>query len=291
MTQAASGSYTANATSIPLPYDFKDVYDLRITTGGYDRTLVGIPRRLYDRVIQQQGTSGYTIGYDLFQQGSNNVLSLEPAPNSAGTYDLKYYRRMWVPCTIAAVAGRLGTDGGSYLSSPVIAYTSSAFSATLGSMLYATAGAGVTTRFLQAVRIIDIQEAIDPITEFGPYIVSSCGINVPYLKITLDPDVLLRDTGAGGIGDGAFTSATIGGDSYTLDIPEDYENGIIAWAVHHFLSALGAPESRLAYFIKLANDELAEALKANELYEDQDTGFELGDLGAGSYHPNQAVHE
>lgn len=270
MTQAATASefasYASGATSISLPFDFKDVYSFRITSGGTDRPLTGIPRRLYDRMVRSASANGYLMGYDLFSQGSSNLLSLTPPPDTAGTYDLKYYRRMWVPCAISGVAGHINTLEGTVTGvNPTLSSTACG-GATLGSWLTATATASGC--YSRPTQIIGINESFT-VSAYG-----GAGVNIgsPHLELLTGTASAFRPVATGNC-----VAATIGGDNYTLDIPEDYENGIIAWAIHHFLATLGAPDSRLAYFVKLANEELTEALKANEHYEDQDIAFALGD--------------
>lgn len=69
----------------------------------------------------------------------------------------------------------------------------------------------------------------------------------------------------------ANVSVTIGGDSKFLDIPSKYERGIMAFAIHDFLSSIGAPEDRLTYWMRAADDELKKALDTNSArWEDMD---------------------
>jgi hypothetical protein len=69
---------------------------------------------------------------------------------------------------------------------------------------------------------------------------------------------------------------TFGGNDKILDMPVDFEDGILAKATAHFLAGLGAPEGRLGYFLQKAEDELQEARRFNEEDEDRDVSFEIG---------------
>lgn len=242
MTTTIDTAVTAGATGFALPPDFKDVYDLRVISSGRGRTLTGIPRRLYDRIVQDQtGLSGELAGYDLFNHGANGIISITPPPAQGETVSLKYYRRMWVPC--AVTANIFATGGGA------VAYASAALGALAGvtnsSPVYA-AGAGWVLSSTPATAYLT-----------SPTTITLSGANMTAAANTT-------------------ASMSFGGDTVALDIPEDFENGILSWATHHFLSGLGAPQGRLGYFIGLAESEFDEARAANERYEDQDIAFEVG---------------
>jgi hypothetical protein len=251
MVQAADVTASAGVTSLALPYDFKDVYTLSVVSPGRQRVLTGVPRRIYDRVVYDQTLPNDVMGYDLFTQGALGRISIHPVPDTAETIRLKYYRRMWVPCSVTAtVAATGGADTALASASAVGGFAG----ITNGSPIYGL-GAGWVMSSTPATAIIT-----------SPFTLTVSGANMTA---------------------SANTSATagFGGDALALDIPEDFENGIMSWATHHFLSGLGAPEGRLSYYISLSESEFQEARAANERYEDQDISFEIATppWGRGAY--------
>lgn len=69
-------------------------------------------------------------------------------------------------------------------------------------------------------------------------------------------------------------AVVIGGDDQFLDIPADYEWHILAWAVHHFMSDMGAPPDRLSYWMQYSEQGLQQALNENNrMPEDMDLAF------------------
>lgn len=243
MTVAPDQPVSAGATSFDLPYDFKDVYDLRVTSTGRGRTLTGIPRRLYDRIVQEQSSlSGELAGYDLFNHGALGRITITPPPAQSETISLKYYRRMWVPCSVTATLSATGGQDAQFASANGLGGFAGI---TNGSPIYSM-GAGWTVAATPCTAIIT-----------NPFVMTVSGATYT--------------SGANGT-----ASCSFGGDALALDIPEDFENGIMSWATHHFLSGLGAPQGRLSYYIGLAESEFDEARGANERYEDQDISFEVG---------------
>ena len=255
MVQAPDVTASVGATSIGLPYNFKDLYTVRVESPGRQHALKGAPRRLIDRMISDQTLVDEVRGYDLFNQWANPaapVLTISPPADSETIVRLKYYRRMTVPCSVTGFAGNFSVTG----RTSVIPQQPTFAGATVGSPFYATTTA---------------QSAIWPASNFlsavVPDIVTPGQVNWSY--IWSQPTILTANN----------VSAQIGGDNVYLDLPEDFENGLLSWAVHHFLSGLGAPEGRLRYFISLANGEEDRALEANETFEDEDHAFQFGDPG------------
>lgn len=241
LKQASTYTVAAADTTITLPYDFKDAYTVR-WTGTDPHYLQAMERRQYDRLSYDQTISGTPRGYELFEEGEQGKMGLVPAPSSSGTLILKYYSRMNIPCTLTSIA--------------VTATTT---------VLNGTALAGAT-----------IGSPVFPPASWFPYALT--GFN-PIIK-AITPNNTQTTPGITVTLTEAFTDTpsnqtiSIGGDGIPLDIPEDYENGILAWATAHFLSSFGGPQSRLDYFMGLANAELDRALAANEPTEDEDLAFQ-----------------
>lgn len=100
LTVSADGEVT-------LPYDFKDVYTFRYNSNPV-ATLAGTTVRDYDRWVTTPTTiaSAYTLDY----AGQNGVLTILDAPATTGTCDLKYYRRIVIPCYVTGTAEILVGD-------------------------------------------------------------------------------------------------------------------------------------------------------------------------------------
>jgi hypothetical protein len=227
-------SVSASATGIALPYDFKDVYTLRWETGA-PRAILGLPRRQFDRYSYDQTVPGPVSHYELMERGDQGVLGFVPAANESGTVRLRYYRRMWVPCTVTGVSVT-GANGSNVLNGSGLA------GVTIGSF---AAGYG---------------------TVFDPVTATITVTGTPFSsQAAMSQNWTATGTTAAGL--------SFGGDATYLDIPEDYENGILARAAAHFLGGLGAPEGRLSYFQGMAEQELDRAIVTNHEYEDQDICF------------------
>lgn len=69
------------------------------------------------------------------------------------------------------------------------------------------------------------------------------------------------------------TTIAIGATTDFLDIPADYEDGLIAWATHHFLINNGESEVRLNYWQSYAAEVLARAKAENHYEEDEEVTF------------------
>jgi hypothetical protein len=238
LKQAPVYTIAANDTSITLPYDFKDVYTVRWTGVG-PHYLRSVNAREYDRQWYDQSIPGFTMAYELFKEGELGKLGLVPASSRAGTIVLKYYSRMTVPCTFSV--GPYSVDIGT---SSILGDLTGA---TLGARLYtSTAGLWADGAYISSIT-------------------PALGDTTARMRLNFS---------ASATATGAAITYVFGGDDELLDIPEDYENGILSWAQAHFLSATGAPRERIQYFMGLALDELNEARRVNEPGEDQDMAFQ-----------------
>lgn len=246
MKQSPTITTTTGASAVALPHDFKDVYSLRVVSTGMERVLVANSKRTFDRHLSDPDTPDITKGYNLFSQGDQGMLGLVPPTNAAINLAMRYYRRMTVPCS-AIVTGVVPALAASSVNVSSLNVSSLA-GMTWSCPLTLPSGWTLESGFTRAVGL-----------PYSPdyFIVSGAIFNTTAVAT-------------------ASATYSCGGDEHPLDIPEDYENGILSWATHHFLSTLGAPQGRLTYYVQLANDELEEAKRVNEQFEDQDIGFDLG---------------
>jgi hypothetical protein len=290
LKQAPDFSIEAGDATIATPWDLKDVYDLRVENAGREHALVNTNRRLYDRLINNQSLAGEPAGYDLAADGSGNVITFTPPADTDLTMRLKYYRRMWVPCHVSGVLATLNwTHPNSYLNADGVAtlctfnpnddpplpdvadgYMAMA-DVTLGSPVTGYVAASGTAGAWSGWSL-----GVQPLAEYPIYTgFDSSGVNAQSVKINIDSLYPVPPI----VPDPSYdvpVVLTFGGDGHVLDMPVDFEDGILAKATAHFLAGLGAPEGRLAYFLQKAEDELQEARRFNEEQEDQDTSFEIG---------------
>lgn len=238
LKQATDFSISASSTGFALPWDFKDVYTLR-WNGSNPHYLRAVTRRDYDRRWYDQDQPGFPMAYELFKVGELGSLGLVPVPSQAGTAVLKYYSRMMVPCTVSTGTFTVTANQASIDGD----YTG----VTLGSRIYNTKWPA------------------------GTYVNS-----IARLSSNTSPAISLGFS-ASATASASGQNIQFGGEDEILDIPEDYENGILAWATGHFLSSLGTPTERLQYFVTLGMDELQEARRANEEQEDLDLSFQTMD--------------
>jgi hypothetical protein len=295
LKQAPDFSVTAGDGTLDIPWDLKDIYSLRIESNGRKHALVNTNRRLYDRVINDPAVRGEPYGYDMAADGSGNVITITPPPDTESILRLKYYRRMWVPCHVSGVKATMAwahpntvltADGVATLctfdatetvfssGTPVDGYAAMA-DVTLGSPVSAYIPPAMASA--TSCSHFGWELGISPVAEYPVYTgFNPLGINSQQVKINVED---MYPTAPSGNIDPTNTVPiimTFGGDNHVLDMPVDFEDGILAKATAHFLAGLGAPEGRLAYFLQKAEDELQEARRFNEEQEDQDTSFEIG---------------
>lgn len=214
-----------------LPTLCKGVHSVRMT-GGTPRTLEYIGRRQLNRIMPKQDDQLLPYFYDLFNNESNNgVLRLFPIPSLAEPFTLDYYRQMIVPMDVV---------------SPSAAnYNSTTGILTLTSVT--TAGITIGSQIV----LNQTTPTIASLTGTVDYVTSSTTLHVK--------DAVLAGTTPTNLG------GTIGGESYNLDIPSDYEDGIIAWATHHYLAnRTGGASPKLQYWAEYAKNELDRALRNNQ---------------------------
>jgi hypothetical protein len=70
-----------------------------------------------------------------------------------------------------------------------------------------------------------------------------------------------------------FSLASASGVTSSLDIPEDYESYVIAWAKWHFLTDKSDSAERATTWLSLAQEGLKTMLQEQTLIPDQDLGF------------------
>ena len=95
ITAAFSGSVTAARDFYDWPSDFKQAYSFRSL--GTLKPLWPAQRRLYDRGVTNEFTTGTPEWYDIFSHFQRGKVRLLPPPNAADVLQLRYYRRMSVP--------------------------------------------------------------------------------------------------------------------------------------------------------------------------------------------------
>lgn len=239
LTQASDISVVSGTSAYALPYDYRDMYTVRLS-GSPAVPLRYADQRMYDRIVFNQ-TQQYTpCAYTLFKHGGTGMIELLPNPNAANTLILKYYRRLVVPMTTTSVVTVGTTSGSANITAP-----SGGFAGiTLGSPITGS-GTGIPA-----------STKIKSITSSAAAVMTA--------NATVTESV----------------TATIGGANELLDIPEDYEWDIMAWACHHFAIGVGGSPDRVSYFLGLSGEGLARAKKADRLLDDQDLSFQSVPMGS-----------
>jgi len=272
ITEGTSITVTGGLTNTkyPVPYDYRDMYNLVFTQAGIPRALVQDNKRGYDRVSPQPIASVST-GYNLIRIGDLGKFELQDPPNAGGTIKLLYYRRMHVPCV---VTGRTLTE-----------YNVS--SSSMPARLYLSSTAGIQVGSPVSVVFTPPPIPGDPpiqpddvqLAETGTIVV---GVNDQYIEISSDL-VLPVD-----VEDPITSVVSVGGDNYLLDIHTDFEWGLLARACEHFLASVGASETKLSYWMAAAAKGIEDALAAQADKDDRELCFEpLPHFG--SYNPNRIV--
>lgn len=222
------------------------MYDVRLT--GNPRKLTYINRRYYDTIQYDQSNNATPEAYDMFLQGGLGKIQLIPTPSETETLSMKYYRRLWVPCS--STVSCTGTLGELTLSS------SAGFDGvTVGSVV---SGTGIAA---------------------GAYVVSIA-----------DPSTLTLSAVHTGTVNG---NCVFGATNQFIDIPADYEGGLIAKATEIYLASRvdrGVNSGRLEWFRQHANDMLAAAKANNTNQPDEELVFLTpSDVGNVPYNPNSVA--
>lgn len=254
ITAAPSISVSAGLTNTlyPVPYNYRDMYNVVLEQGGTKRALVSDTKRHYDRVVPMPLTS-ITTGYNLHRLGDLGKFQLQDPPNSAGEITLLYYRRLVVPCsvTITGISGYAGAIGAA-----TVIDVDSAANARIGNKIIALDG---TTELTAADTVL---------TKVEP------------TRLTLSTaapfDLIDADT------------ITIGGDGEFLDVHADFEWALLARACEHFLASVGTTDTKLQYWIAEAAKGIEDAKGAQAQKDDRELAFEPLPW-FGGYNPNRII--
>lgn len=167
--------------------------------------------------------------YDLFTaQDGNGYIRLFPIPSGEETFKIDYYRRMVLPCSVTST-------GASWASGGTIVTGTSAQNfkgVTIGSLAQSVTGSANTPDG-------KVNSVISRISSFTEFVVESAHSAA-----------------------GSGANVIVGGDNVLLDCPEDYAEGIVAWATHHYLINKAA-SPRLEYWAAYAREELDRAIREN----------------------------
>ena len=246
----------ANQAQYDVPYDFKDVYTLRLE-GAFHRPLVQRPRRDYDRRTWRQVPS-YPTSYNTLWIMPQGKLELMPTPVNADVGHLRYYARMPVPCAVSVTAttwavGAQLEDG------------SATWVITVGSTEGIEIGSTITL-----TSVHDLGQQVGGNHSFTGTVISldNDQVRVAYYAFEVADNALPNDfTPSAG-------SGTIGGAAVPLWIPDVYLDGILDLARYRFLVSVGGNEQRKMECLQLAKEGLAEAWAAENEPEDADFSFE-----------------
>lgn len=246
----------ANQAQYDVPYDFKDVYSLRLE-GAFHRPLVQRPRRDFDRRTWRQVPS-YPTAYNTLWVMPQGKLELMPVPVNSDTGHMRYYSRMPVPCTVT-VSVTTWTLGAA------LEDTSATWWLTVGSTEGIEIGSTIT---LTSVHDLG-HEAGTNHTFTGTVIaLDNDQVRVAYYAFEVAESALPGDFAP------SLGSGTVGGDAVPLWIPDVYLDAVLDLARYRFLVSVGGNEQRKMECLQLAKEGLAEAWGAENEPEDAEIGFE-----------------
>jgi hypothetical protein len=233
-----------------LPALCKNVHSVRMT-GAFPRTLSFIQRRMLNRMSPNQTFQNRPYAYDLFRSNSEGgKLRLIDIPAVAETMIVDYYRSMVIPCNVAVTAS--GADTTMYVNRVDGIPTHLTFIAP-------TTVAGVTIG--SVVRSLDTYASA---SAQNPFYSTSGGLEFTVGSFVSPMDLLCSTTTNTALGLGTQVKTwRIGGDDMFLDIPSDYEDGIIALATYLYLINRSSGGPRLQYWGAESQKQLTDALAAN----------------------------
>ena len=246
---AGPTTLTISSGRAALPYNFRDAYTVRLA-GSLARPLVLDPRRNYDSSVWSP-TTGTPASYNLFRRGGTGYMEFFPTPGSDITATVTYYRRLTVPCSVVT-AGTLSMAADASGSAAVLTTTDSdGFAgATLGSAVRTAAGAAIWDDADLYVK--GFSEPGAPDDSFSTNAFAS--------------GLLLSAYNSDGLNGNA--TLLIGGDDVLLDIPEDWEDAVLADATFNFLiGAGGVTNDKIAQWARQAAETWA-TLKHSDTEED-----------------------
>lgn len=247
-TYADTIPVAAGTSTYALPYDCAAIYDVRLTSS--PRRLTYINRRPYDSAVYDQSYTGIPYGYDAFRQGAQGMIQLIPTPGQADNLEIKYYRRLWIPCSVSATGVSAGED------EQVLTNTNDGFAGV-------TVGSAITGTNIPA----------------GTYVTA---VETPRSLSISQPTTGIISNG----------TMTIGGTTKFLDVPSDYEDGIVSRAKEIYLAEREADGSRYQRFALEARAMLERA-KANN-FRDPDNEIVFlapSDVGTPPYNPNAVMYD
>jgi len=194
--------------------------------GDFPRTLPYVDRRLLNNILRRQDITYTPFAYDLFRSESEGgKIRLINIPNRSETMVIDYYRSMTVPCAVVLTAETIDESLGD---------TTIAVSSTKGM---------TTGSRLSGLTAIDNANGSVYITNI--YSATSLGINVWPANTP--------QTG----------NLHVGGDTEFIDVPADYESGILSTATYKYLINKAGGGTRLDYWRVQSETAINEALAEN----------------------------
>jgi hypothetical protein len=288
-----------------LPPDFAGPYNLKDTYN--KRNLTPKQQREWDWA-DPTGTPGTPACYGMFLQGGTGKLRLYPTPASYGQLSLKYYRKMAIPmesltvtgCTCSASRVSL-THAVTTTGSDIVSVTSGAGACYSGEVFTVTGGLTAGTTILDVRSDTSLQVsavatgAVDVTGTVGGTVVTTTTVN-GFAGVRRGVTVTGTGVATGSTVrrvidattlelslpiSAAMSNVSLTFDSATqwMDIPADYERGIISLAKYYYLRDKGGDEARVQGWQQESEKAFAEALANDATVTDEQIGFKPGYLG------------
>ena len=224
-TTANPISVVANTDTYTLPANCKAVHSVRME-GDFPRTIPYVDRRLLNNVLRRQDITYTPFAYDLFRSESEGgKIRLINIPNRSETMVVDYYRAMTVPCAVTLASETI--DG------------------TLG----------VTNIDVSSTKGMTTGSRLHGLTELDG---ASGGIYITRITSATSLEVtqwLWNSPITGNL--------IVGGDTEFLDIPADYESGVLATATYKYLINKAGGGTRLDYWRAQSEAALTAAIAEN----------------------------
>jgi len=284
-----------------LPPDFSGAYSARTTTTN-KRNLIPVSQREYDW-FDPYGMTGTALYYSPYIIGTLGKVRFHPTPSVYDTVVLKYYRKMSLPmASTTTLSGcTCSTTRTTFAGIPVVSGSRDVtVSSTSG--LYVGEKVDHDTHFITAGTTISDIKSSTVLTLSAAATGSGTGaLTIGSTIMTVSSTNGIRAAaGVSGTGiasgttvlrvlDGttiqlsapitaAISSVTFSSEGQFLDIPADYERGILSLAKYYYLRDKGGDEERIKGWKQEGQEAFQEAIANDNTNTDDQQGFQPGYL-------------
>lgn len=294
-----------------LPPDFGMIYNVK--SAANSRNLRPLTQREYDWAdpFAQPGTPTH---YGLYRVGAVGKIRLYPTPAGGDRISVKYYRRLNIPMQSVAVGSSTTSASDVTLTGCTLVSGSTTLTSTSTNMGNIYVGAVLANANITAgttvVRINSSTELVMSAAATGSASAQSVTVGLNLLQNSTAGAFNNVRIGAPVSGTGVAagttvyriitptslvlsapttsainTTVTFDSSSTLLDIPADWERGVIAQAKYYYLTDKGGDSQRIQGWRDEADRALSEAKGKDNMVTDDLLGFQPGYLAPQVYYP------